>query len=128
MWPVNKKIRVMVVDDSILARTMIAQGLAKHPRIEVVGTGFNATDAMAKVAQLKPDVITSDVEMPGMSGIETFEQMKDMGVRVPVIFLTASGLEDDVRSAIRLGAVNYLRKPCPPQELLKRIAQELETE
>ena len=70
MWPANKKIRVMVVDDSILARTMITNGLSKNPRIEVVGTGLNANDDMAKVGQLRPDVDTSDVEMPSMSGIE----------------------------------------------------------
>ena len=51
MWPVNKKIGVMVVDDSILARTMISQGLAASPRIEVVGTCFNARDALNKVEQ-----------------------------------------------------------------------------
>ena len=51
MWSINKKIRVMVVDDSVLARTMITQGLSKNPRIEVVGTAFNAVDAMAKVPQ-----------------------------------------------------------------------------
>ena len=64
MWSANKPIRVMVIDDSVLARTMITQGLAKNNRIEIVGTAFNAQDAMAKVPQLKPDVITSDVEMP----------------------------------------------------------------
>ena len=69
MWSMNKTIRVLVVDDSVLARTMITQGLAKSPRIEIVGTAFNAVDALSKVAQVKPDVITSDIEMPGMNGI-----------------------------------------------------------
>ena len=72
----------------------------------------------------KCQILVSDIDMPGMSGIETFEQMKDMGVRVPVIFLTASGLEEDVVNAIRLGAVNYLKKPFRPQELMKRVSQE----
>ena len=49
MWSANKKIRVMVVDDSILARTILTQGLGKSPRIEVVGTAFNPQDAMAKI-------------------------------------------------------------------------------
>ena len=69
MWSANKKIRVMVIDDSVLARTMITQGLSRNPRIEIAGTAFNAVDALAKVPQLKPDVITSDIEMPGMNGI-----------------------------------------------------------
>ena len=52
--------------------------------------------------------------------------MKGIAAGVPVIFLTASGLEDDVVSAIKLGAVNYLVKPFEPQELLKRVSQEFE--
>lgn len=64
--------------------------------------------------------------MPGMNGIETFEQMKDLELDIPVIFLTASGLEEDVVSAIRLGAVNYLKKPFRPKELLRRVTQEFE--
>ena len=75
MWPANKKIRVMVIDDSILARKLIVDGLSRNPRIEVVGTGFNAKDALAKVGQLKPDVITSDIEMPGMSGIDFLKEL-----------------------------------------------------
>ena len=55
-----------------------------------------------------------------------FWRMKEQVGEVPVIFLTASGLEDDVVSAIRLGAVNYLKKPFEPQELLRRVALELE--
>ena len=112
MWPSNKKVRVMVVDDSILARTMIAQGLAKHPRIEVVGTGFNATDAMAKVAQLKPDVITSDVEMPGMSGIEFLKQLLP---RYPLPVILVSSLNLRVFDALSAGAVDFVRKPEPGQ-------------
>ena len=52
--------------------------------------------------------------------------MKEFNIEVPVIFLTASGYEDDVRAAISLGAVNYLKKPFFPQELLKRVAMGLE--
>ena len=75
MWPANKKVRVLVVDDSIMARTMIAQGLGKHPNIEVAGIAINAQDALTKVGQLRPDVITSDVEMPGMSGIDLLKKL-----------------------------------------------------
>ena len=74
----------------------------------------------------KIDLVLLDIAMPEMNGIETFERMKEYPVKVPVIFLTASGHEDDVLSAIRLGAVNYLKKPFQPRELLKRVAKELE--
>ena len=61
----NKKIRVMVVDDSMVARSMIIRGLSAHPRLEVVGFAINTLDAKVKIPQYKPDVVTMDVEMPG---------------------------------------------------------------
>ena len=72
------------------------------------------------------DLVLLDIEMPKLNGIETFERMKEFAGDIPVIFLTASGQESDVVSAIRLGAVNYLKKPFEPQELIRRVAQELE--
>lgn len=75
------------------------------------------------------DLILLDIAMPDMDGMETFERMKkECSIKIPVIFLTASGYEDDVRTAIELGAVNYLKKPFFPQELLKRVAKEFEKE
>ena len=71
-------------------------------------------------------MVLLDIDMPEMDGIETFERMKGFAPEIPVIFLTASGLEEDVVSAIKLGAVNYLKKPYRPQELLKRVSQEFE--
>ena len=102
------KKRILVVDDDNmnLARTRIILG--------------------KEVQNEKVDMVLLDIDMPGMNGIETFERMKKAAVAVPVIFLTASGLEEDVQNAIKLGAVNYLKKPYRPEELLKRISQEFE--
>ena len=85
-------------------------------------------DALKKLKNETIDLVLLDIEMPNMNGIETFERMKDLPAEVPVIFLTASGDEEDVMSAIRLGAVNYLKKPFYPEELLKRVAKEIEKE
>ena len=112
MWSANKKIRVLVVDDSVLARTMITQGLSKNHRLEIVGTAFNAQDAMVKVGQLKPDVITSDVEMPGMSGIEFLKQLLP---RYPLPVILVSSLDLRVFDALSAGAVDFVRKPEPGQ-------------
>lgn len=108
MWPSSKKIRVMVVDDSILARTLITTGLAKCPQIEVVGTGFNARDALAKIEQLKPDVMTLDVEMPGMSGIDF---LKELLPKQPLPVILVSSLDLRVFDALSAGAVDFVRKP-----------------
>jgi DNA-binding response OmpR family regulator len=79
-----------------------------------------------KLREESIDLVLLDIAMPGMSGIETFRAMKDNEMDVPVIFLTASGYEDDVMTAIRLGAANYLKKPFMPKILLERIAKEFE--
>ena len=117
------KKRILVVDDDNmnLARTRIILG--KEYDVVLADSGIQA---LAKVQNEKVDMVLLDIDMPGMNGIETFERMKKASVAVPVIFLTASGLEEDVQNAIKLGAVNYLKKPYRPEELIKRVAQEFE--
>ena len=110
MFPANKKIRVLVTDDSMLARTMISNGLNSSPRIEVIGTAFNAMDARAKIDQLKPDVMTLDVEMPGMNGIDFLKQLLP-SVPLPVVLV--SSLDLRVFDALAAGAVDFVRKPEP---------------
>ncbi len=117
------KKRILVVDDDNmnLARTKIILG--KDYDVFFANSGMEALDA---VKREKMDLILLDIEMPKMNGFETFERMKGFIGETPVIFLTASGLEDDVVSAIKLGAVNYLKKPFQPQELIKRVAREFD--
>ena len=71
----QKKIRVLVVDDSAVARTFLVKGLATYPNIEVVGYAINALDAKTKILRLHPDVMTLDVEMPGTNGIDFLRQL-----------------------------------------------------
>ena len=104
----TKKIRVMVVDDSMLARTMIIRGLSAHPRIEVVGYAINTLDARNKIPQYRPDVITMDVEMPGQSGIDFLKQYLPTHP-IPVILVSSLNLK--VFDALAVGAVDFVRKP-----------------
>ena len=118
-----KKCILVVDDDNMnLARTQIILG--KEYDVLTAEAGM---DALMRLRDTKADMVLLDIDMPEMNGIETFERMKGFAPEIPVIFLTASGLEEDVVSAIKLGAVNYLKKPYRPQELLKRISQEFET-
>ena len=116
------KKRILVVDDDSLnlARTKMILG-----EDYVVFMAESGMEALKKLRNEEIDMVLLDIDMPKMNGIETFERMKEFAADIPVIFLTASGLEDDVVSAIKLGAVNYLVKPFEPQELLRRVAQEL---
>lgn len=103
-----KKIRVMVVDDSMVARSLIIKGLSAHPRIEVVGFAINTLDAKNKIPQYKPDVITMDVEMPGQSGPDFLRQYLPTNP-IPVILVSSLNLK--VFDALAVGAVDFVRKP-----------------
>ena len=103
-----KTIRVLVVDDSMVSRSLISNGLNKHPRIQVVGTAINALDAKAKIARLSPDVVTLDVEMPGISGIDFLKQFLPQHP-LPVILVSSLNLR--VFDALAAGAVDFVRKP-----------------
>ena len=104
----QNKIRVLVVDDSALARNVITRGLSAHPRIEVVGTAINTFDAKRKIPQLNPDVITLDVEMPGQSGIEFLKTYISVH---PIPVVLCSSLNLKVFDALEAGAVDFIRKP-----------------
>ena len=117
------KKRILVVDDDNmnLMRTRVILG--KEYDVLLAASGM---EALNKLRYEDVDMVLLDIDMPKMNGIETFERMKGFASDIPVIFLTASGLEDDVVSAIKLGAVNYLKKPFLPQELMRRVAQEFD--
>ena len=123
----NKMIRVMVVDDSVLARTLISKGLSAHPNIEVVGYAVNPFDAKQKIPMLNPDVITLDVEMPGQSGIEF---LKEYMPRHPIPVVLCSSLNLKVFDALEAGAVDFVRKPSGPEHndsFITRLTQKVIT-
>lgn len=104
----NKKIKVLTVDDSSSFRQMIIQHLSSQPGIEVIGYAINAFDAKQKIPQLKPDVVTLDVEMPGLNGIEFLKQLLPV---YPVPVVLVSSLNLSVFDALSAGAVDFVRKP-----------------
>ena len=114
--------RILVVDDDAMNLKRTRMILEKYYNVLLAESGREALD---KIKAEKIDLILLDIAMPVMDGLETFKNMKESNVEIPVIFLTASGYEDDVRTAINLGAANYLKKPFFPQELLKRVASAL---
>ena len=121
-------IRAAVVEDEPECREQIRDMIQDYAREfhKQIETSVFADGQELLEAPGRFDLLLLDIEMPKLNGIETFEQMQKFSVKIPVIFLTASGDKDDVMNAIKLGAVNYLKKPYYPQELLKRIAQEFE--
>ena len=116
---------ILVVDDDAMNLKRTKMILERQYKVLLAESGREALD---KIKTEEIDLVLLDIAMPDMDGIETFEHMKEKSIDIPVIFLTASGYEDDVLSAINLGAVNYLKKPFFPQELMKRVAKGLEKE
>ena len=123
----GKKIRVMVVDDSIVARNFIIGGLSAHPQLEVVGYATNALQAREKLEELKPDVMTLDVEMPGISGIDFLKQLLPTRP-LPVILVSSLNLR--VFDALAAGAVDFVRKPdasVPREAFFTSLSQKIVT-
>lgn len=112
-----------LVDDDAMNLKRTQMILKKEYNVLLAESG---NEALLKLRNEKIDLILLDIAMPVMDGLETFKRMKEASIDIPVIFLTASGYEEDVRTAISLGAVNYLKKPFFPDELLKRVALGLE--
>ncbi|QJW93616.1 protein-glutamate methylesterase/protein-glutamine glutaminase [Frigoriglobus tundricola] len=107
------KIRVLIVDDAVVLRRLLAEELAADPALEVVGTAANGKIALAKVPQVEPDVVILDVEMPELDGLATLRALRAARPLLPVIMfsaLTERGAEATL-DALALGATAYFPKP-----------------
>ncbi|MFA5003148.1 MAG: response regulator, partial [Methanolinea sp.] len=106
-------IRVLVVDDSLFMRTMIRDMLEKDPEIDVVATATDGVDALKKIRDFSPDVVTLDIEMPRMNGLEVLKnrsQFKEFPKVMMLSSLTSVGAEM-TRTAMQLGADDFMPKP-----------------
>ena len=107
-----KKIRVLIVDDSALVRSILSKGLSKDPDIEVIGTAADVYIARDEIVHKKPDVITLDVEMPKMDGVEFLKRLMPQ-YPVPVVMVSAmTGPKASITiEALESGAIDYVLKP-----------------
>ena len=109
----SKPIRVVAVDDSTFFLGALRRALRRIPGVEVVGTASNGQQAISRIKQLRPDVLTLDLEMPQMDGLETLKAIKDCRMDVRVIMVsahTAVGAEKTLE-ALDLGAEDFITKP-----------------
>jgi two-component system chemotaxis response regulator CheB len=108
-----RKIRVLVVDDSVVIRRLVTEILESEPCIEVVGAAAHGRIALAKLARVRPDIVILDLEMPEMDGLETLAELRKVSPQLPVIMFssfTERGAEATL-DALALGASDYLAKP-----------------
>jgi two-component system, chemotaxis family, protein-glutamate methylesterase/glutaminase len=108
-----KKIRVLVVDDSAFARKVLRQVLGRSPNLEVVGTAHDGLDAIERIVELRPDVITLDLVMPNLDGVGVLHALKELDGPVPrVVVVSMSDTQGDLAiTALREGALELVQKP-----------------
>jgi len=104
----GRRIRVLVVDDSAVFREVLSRGISSDPNIEVVATANDAFDAREKIIKFDPDVMTCDIEMPKMNGIEFIKRLMPQH---PLPVVVVSTVSDAVFNAMKAGAVDFVTKP-----------------
>jgi two-component system chemotaxis response regulator CheB len=123
---VKKPVRVLVVDDSALMRKLIPQILERADTIEVVGTAMDGEIALRKIGELEPQVVTLDLEMPGLNGIDTLKQiMRRWQLPVIVVSSHSTAGASITLKALALGAVDFVAKPREVSARMPEIAEEL---
>lgn len=106
-------VRLMVVDDSAFMRKIIGDAVSLIPGVEMIGFARNGSDALEAIPRLKPDIITLDIEMPKMNGLEALKIIKDEYKEIQVIMLSSYSKagSDVTMEALELGALDFIEKP-----------------
>ena len=112
---------IMIVDDHPLMRRGIRQLLALEPRLEVVAEANNGTEALAEARRQSPDVILLDLNMKGMSGVDTLKALRHEGIAARILVLTVSDARNDIYAMVDAGADGYLLKDSEPELLLAQV-------
>jgi two-component system chemotaxis response regulator CheB len=106
-------IRVLIVDHSTMMQRVLSDLLASAPGIVVVGTAGNGSQALARISEFKPDLVTLDIEMPGMDGLHTLVEIRNLYPKLPVIALSSVSERgaSATLDALARGAGDYVTKP-----------------
>ncbi|MGG1516525.1 response regulator [Paenibacillus oryzisoli] len=121
--------RVLIVDDETEIREYLA-GLPQwgQARCTVVGTAANGEEALSMIERTNPDVVLTDIRMPGMDGIELAEAIRSTRPHLPIIFLTAHHEFEYARQAVRLGASDFITKPFKPEDIIRAVEKQRDKE
>ncbi len=114
-------IRIALIDDHELVRTGFRLILAKEADMEIVGEAASGEEALQLARQLKPDVMLMDVHLPGISGLEATERIVRGHADIRVIVVTMQDEQPFPKRLLQAGAVGYLTKMCPAQELVSAV-------
>lgn len=118
------KKRILVVDDAAFMRMMIRDILTKN-NFEVAGEATNGEEAVSKYIELKPDLVTLDITMPGMDGVTVLKKIRQHDSYARVVMCSAMGQQAMVVEAIQNGAKDFINKPFHPQKVVEILRRAL---
>lgn len=110
-------IRVLLAEDQAMVRGALSALLRLEPDIDVVGSAADGQEAWRLIEQHAPDVIVTDIEMPGLTGLELAQRVRDRGVRSKVVIVTTFARPGYLRRALEAGVLGYLLKDAPAEQL-----------
>jgi len=116
--------RVLIVDDARFMRFSL-RGMLEKNGFQVVGEAANGVEAIEKYLECQPDLVTMDITMPGVSGIEALKAIKVLDLQAKVVIISALGQESFVREAVVYGAKSFIVKPFKEKQVIKTLNQVL---
>ncbi|MDN6114812.1 MAG: two-component system response regulator NarL, partial [Enterobacterales bacterium] len=114
---------ILLIDDHPMLRSGVKQLISLEPQLKVIGEASNGQQGIELAEELDPDLILLDLNMPGMNGLETLDQLRTRTLSGRVVVFSVSNHEDDVISALKRGADGYLLKDMEPEYLLRSLHQ-----
>ncbi|UTV27080.1 response regulator [Photobacterium atrarenae] len=117
--------KLMIVDDHPLIRRGISQLLSFEPEFDIIAEASNGSDAVRLAGDHEPDLILLDLNMKGMSGLDTLRAMRAEGIAARIVVLTVSDSRADIRALVNAGADGYLLKDTEPDQLVELLKQAL---
>ena len=112
--------RILVVDDSRTSRKIL-RTILEDAGHEVIGEAMDGQDGVNKFKELRPDLVTLDITMPVMDGLEALKCIREVDGNTKVIMVTAAGQQNKMIDAIKLGASEFVTKPFEPEEIIKMV-------
>lgn len=118
--------KIIIVDDHPLMRRGISQLLSLESDFEMIGEASNGADAVQLALETEPDLILLDLNMKGMSGLDTLNAMRLEGIQAKIVVLTVSDSRSDIKTLLNAGADGYLLKDTEPDQLISLLKQALQ--
>jgi len=117
----QRRVRVLLVDDEALMRAGLRLMIDGAHGIEVIGEAADGAAALEQIRALDPDVVLMDIRMPQMTGLEALRELRTLGAVARVVMLTAFDTDGFLLEALRSGAVSFLLKDSPPEEVVQAV-------